>query len=201
MPFCPNCGTSVEASDAYCPMGGAPRVRTAADVPYAPYVPPRSDTDRVAMFIVILVVVVVVGTIAMSAALYVLVSGLLPAPVNAPAALGATLQKSADGTNWTLTTTYASPEIRTETTYLALQTSAGVPALLDTPLAALSGQLYTLSGNLGALYLHYESSAVTTVVPGDVLLIGTSTTTGTSTTGFHIQIAQGGTILYSSTLQ
>ncbi len=199
MVYCPSCGAASAPSDRYCGNCGTPTIVTPGYVPYMPMAPPAHD--RTAMIIVLVVVLVVVGSIGVSALLYVMVSGLIQGPSYTPIALGATVSRSADGTNWTITFTSVPTNVNPSITYFGLITASGSQAMPDTPLVSLGGSLIYLSNSLGSLYVRYSGQTTGAVSAGDTITVGTTTSLLLSTTGFQGRITFAGSILWMGTLQ
>ncbi len=188
MAYCPNCGASLVPPYRFCEKcGHAPP----APVAYAayPYPPPRHD-DHTALIIVLVVVLVVVLPIVMAAVLYILVSGLIGGP-GSPLPINLAVARSANGTYWVLTFTSVPRGMSASASYITMTTAASILALPQTPLSSLTGTV-ALADSLGTLYVAYRGSTAGTVIMGDTILIGTSTSTGASTTGYNIQVGWNG---------
>ncbi len=197
--YCPSCGAASAPSDRYCGNCGTPTIVTPGYVPYVPMAPPAHD--RTAMIVVIVIVLVVVGSIGVSALLYVMVSGLIQGPSFMPIAIGATVARSADGTNWTITFTSVPTNVNPSVTYFGLITASGIQAMPDTPLSSLGGSMVFLSNSLGSVYVQYNGPASGAVTAGDSITVGTTTSLLISTTGFQGRITFAGSVLWMGTLQ
>ncbi len=199
MVYCPSCGAATAPSDRYCGNCGTPTILTPGYVPYMPMVRPAQD--RTAMIVVIVVVLVVVGSIGVSALLYVMVSGLIQGPSYTPIAIGATISRSADGTNWTITFISVPTNVNPSVTSFGLTAANGIQAMPDTPLISLGGSMVFLSTSLGSLYVRYNGQTGGAVTAGDSITVGTATSLFISTTGFQGRITFAGGILWSGTFQ
>ena len=147
-------------------------------------------------------VVLVLGSVVLSAVLYVLVSDLLPPPVTQPPpVIGATITTSADGLDWVLTVTTAPSGLSPSALYLQLVAPSGTLALGPTPLSSLGGGNVSLAGNLGGVHIEYQGTTAGVVLPGDRLLIGTETTSGSSTQGYQVMLTVTNGVLFDATLQ
>ncbi len=158
----------------------------------------RKDDQAVSPVIATILMVAI--TVVLAAVLYVMVSGLITSPGSTPKALGVSVARSADGTNWTLTFTSVPTGLTPATTNLLLTSGSGASVISSTPLSTFSGGLVTVTG--GKLYVQYSAAGAASVGAGDILRIATTLSSSTtSTSGYAYQITSGGTILASGTLQ
>ena len=152
---------------------------------------------------VIATILMVAITVVLAAVLYVMVSGLITSPGSTPKAIGVTVGKSGDGTNWTLTFANVPTGLVPSTTYLTILTGSGASALSAQALSGYTtGSVVTLSGSVGKVYIAYQGVTAGSISAGDVLRLGTTLAgTTTSTNGYKVQLTTGSTILYAGTLQ
>lgn len=153
---------------------------------------------------VLVVVIVVIAVVVLAASMYfVIFMALTPTlpPSGSPRALGVSVTRSADGTNWTLAFISVPTGMSPATTYVTLFAPSGATLLPATPLSDMNGMM-TMTGTSDRLYMQYQGNMMGTVVAGDVMRIATSFAgTGASTAGCQIQISVTGAILYIGTLQ
>ncbi len=153
------------------------------------------------MIVVIVIAVVVVSTIALSAILYVMVSGLITNGPPSPIAVGVVVGRSSDGTNWTLTFTSVPTNMNPSVTYLSLMTGSGAMAMPQTALSSMGGGMTMMSSGMGSLWVHYSGTSGAMIAAGDTISIGTMTSMGTSTTGFQGRMLFAASLVWSGTLQ
>lgn len=110
-------------------------------------------------------ILMVAITVVLAAVLYVMVSGLVSGPGSTPQAIGVTVRKTSDGTNWELTLTSVPAGKSPSQVYLIVFYANGTVALSKTALGSLSGS---------ASFVQIDSSA-TTIQVGDKILLSTST--------------------------
>lgn len=197
--FCPSCGAATAPSDRYCGNCGTPTVLPPGFVPYAPMVPP--PRDRTVTIVLLVVVLFVVGSVGVSALLYVMVSGLIQGPSNPPLFLGVTVSRSSDGTNWTITFTSVPMNMNPSVTDFGLTSASGIQAVPDTALTSLGGGMVPLSSGPGSVYLRYNGQTSGAVTAGDFITVGTTTSFGNSTAGYQGRITFAASIVWTGTLQ
>ena len=198
-PYCSVCGTALKPHHLFCPKCGTSVGPPPGAVPYA--APPPRSGDRLATIIIVVVVLLVAGSIATSAIMYALVSNLITSPPQPPMALGVSLSKSADGTNWTLIFTSVPTGINPGSLDLSLLDASGTVVLPGTPVSTLTGGMVLLPAGQGSLYLEYLGNNPYTVSAGDGILIGTMSTGAVSTTGFQAMLTYQSNVVYAGTLQ
>lgn len=200
MSNCPSCGTPVAPPGRFCIRCGAPLAPPATYYPYPPYYPPVAPPhkDNTAL-IVVLVVLLVVMSVGMPALLYVMVSGLIPPPIqtNPPVAIGVVVTKSADGTNWILTFTSVPTGLSQNSTTLTLFSGSGATLLPSTTMYQLEG-----NGLNGVRYIPAITGATfTTCAAADQILVATGSGTNQYPAGTGFQISNAGRISAAGTVQ
>lgn len=123
--------------------------------------------DRAAVSPVIATILMVAITVVLAAVLYVMVSGLVSGPGSTPQAIGVTVKKTPDGTNWELTLTDVPAGMAPSSVYLIVFKTDGTVNLTKTALSSLSVSSH------GAQFVKIDTSA-TTIQPGDKILMKTS---------------------------
>ncbi len=121
--------------------------------------------DRTAVSPVIATILMVAITVVLAAVLYVMVSGLVTGPGGTPEAMGVSVSKTPDGTNWKLTFSKVPTGKTPATVYLVVYYANGTVAMSKTALSSLSG---------GAQYVQADATA-TTIQAGDSVLLSVST--------------------------
>jgi FlaG/FlaF family flagellin (archaellin) len=106
-------------------------------------------------------------TVVLAAVLYVMVSGLVSGPGSTPQAIGVSVKKTPDGTNWELTLTDVPAGKTPSSVYLIIFKSDGTVNLTKTALSSL-----TVASH-GAQFVQIDTSA-TNIQPGDRILMKTS---------------------------
>ncbi len=195
MVYCSNCGAVLVPPYRFCEKCGHPPPAPMGTPPYYVH-PPPPRSDHTALLIVLVVVLVIVLPVVVAAALYMMVSGLITGP-GSPTPIALAVARSANGTYWVLTFTSAPSGMSASAGYLTMTTNPSILALPPTPLSSLTGTV-TLADSLGTLYVAYRGSIADVVITGDTILIGTSTSTGASTTGYNIQVAWNGQFFNTS---
>ncbi len=194
---CPSCGTPAAPSDRFCANCGARLAPATAPYPYPAY--PAwgpAPRDRTAL-IVVLVVIAVAAVVVAPAVLYVLVSGFIPHVSPQPRALGVVISLSSDGSNWILTFTSVPTGVTQNGTMLYLTSASGPTLLPGTTLYQLEG-----SGQLGVRYVpSVTGPTFTTCAAGDRILAATGNGTSQYPAGTQAVIVNGGSVLFSGTLQ
>ncbi len=186
---CPSCGTPAGPADVFCQTCGA-RVGYAPSYPgyYPPMAPPHSESNTL---IIVLVVLLVVVMLVFPAIMYVMVSGLITGPGTAPRAIGVTVMRSTDGSDWVLTFTSVPTSLSVSATMLTLISSSGTPMLSSTSLSSLEG-----AGMSGVTYMPAAMGSMYCNA-GDRLLASTTT----YPSGTQYEIINGGSILASGQMQ
>ncbi len=144
--------------------------------------------DEQAVSPVIATILMVAITVVLAAVLYVMVSGLISGPGNAPKAIGVSVTSSPNGLNWVLTFTSVPSGLGLNTTTLTLTTSGGAGTNVTS--AGLGTMITPAHG------VQYYPTSASAVSAGDRLTI-VKTAFGTGT-GYSISAS--GSILASGTL-
>ena len=147
--------------------------------------------DEGAVSPVIATILMVAITVVLAAVLYVMVSGLLTPTGTGPRAMGVTVSRSGDGTNWVLLFANVPTGLTMSGTTISVIRPDGSTNLTATVFSALS------AATNGATYNAVENPADTTVEVGESILLKVSWYTSSS----RVQISDGTTILASPTLQ
>ncbi len=149
--------------------------------------------DEQAVSPVIATILMVAITVVLAAVLYVMVSGLITGPGNAPQRIGGVVSRSSDGTNWIITfTTVPTTSLVNTTVFISVTTSSGGTAFASTALSA--------AATLQAAKITYVPATTNSATLGanDRILL----TIATYPAGDQITLTSGGNILYGpQTLQ
>ncbi len=147
---------------------------------------PIVRADQEAVSPVIATILMVAITVVLAAVLYVMVSGLIGSPGNAPKQIGISVTSS--GGNWIMTLTSVPAGMTAATTLLSITTNAGFANFTATALGSLT------TGANGIKYQPAQASQ-TQLSPGDSILIS-NTIWGS---GYRVQLTNGGQIVYGPT--
>ena len=161
----------------------------------------RKDENAVSPVIATILMVAI--TVVLAAVLYVMVSGLISGPGSTPKAIGVSVSRSSDGTNWTLTFSSVPTGLSPSTTLFSLQSGSGSSLISSVALSTYpsAGSVVTMTGG-SKLFVAYQTAVAGSVSAGDVIRLGTTLAgTTTSTTGYQVTLSSGSTILYQGTLQ
>ncbi len=147
---------------------------------------------------VIATILMVAITVVLAAVLYVMVSGLISGPGNAPKAIGVSVTTSGNGANWILTVTSIPPGGGLSNTSVLLTvtlSSGGATGITGMPLSSssLSGATALTSG-VHAQYV--PSGSAGTVSAGDRILLAVSSYPA----GDGYQLTSSGAVLATGTL-
>jgi len=148
--------------------------------------------DEQAVSPVIATILMVAITVVLAAVLYVMVSGLITGPGGAPRAMGVSLTRSGDGTNFILLFSNVPSGLTMSGTTLVVARADGSTNLTATAFSALA------PATNGASYNALETPADATVEVGESILLRTSWY-GTPSNG-NVRILDGTSILFSGTL-
>ena len=143
--------------------------------------------DEAAVSPVIATILMVAITVVLAAVLYVMVSGLITGPGNTPKAMGVVVQRSTDGTNWTLLIQTAPNGLSTSGTFLTIRNAGGTIVL-----AAKAFSAITWATDRAI----YQGDADTSVEPTESVLLSAST----YPVNYRVEISDGTQILYSGIL-
>ena len=144
--------------------------------------------DETAVSPVIATILMVAITVVLAAVLYVMVSGLITGPGSTPRAMGVTIQRSSDQTNWTLLiTSVPSGGTATTATYLTVRGAGGQIVLSAKAFSALTW---------AADRATYQGDADATVEAAESLLLSTTTYPQNN----RVEITDGTQILFSGLL-
>ncbi len=149
----------------------------------------RKDENAVSPVIATILMVAI--TVVLAAVLYVMVSGLISGPGNAPKAIGVSVTKSSNGANWILTFTSVPTGLSNTTTTLTISTTSGTVAVPATNL----GSIYTSTYKTSIVYSP-ASTGSSTLGAGDRILLAVASYPA----GDTYQLASSGSILASGTL-
>ncbi|HKZ90089.1 MAG TPA: type IV pilin [Thermoplasmata archaeon] len=144
--------------------------------------------DELAVSPVIATILMVAITVVLAAVLYVMVSGLIAPPGLPPQAMGVSITRSADGTNWTVVIAHVPVGLTASGTTLSVQNTGGAIALAATAFESLA------YASDGAVYI---GDGDATVEAAERLLISTAT----YPTGYRVEISDGRNLLYAGNLQ
>ncbi len=147
--------------------------------------------DEAAVSPVIATILMVAITVVLAAVLYVMVSGLLTPTGTGPRAMGVTVSRSGDGTNWVLLFANVPTGLTMSGTTISVIRPDGSTNLTATAFSALS------PATNGATYNAVENPADTTVEVGESILLKITW----YATSSRVQISDGTTILANPTLQ
>jgi zinc-ribbon domain len=182
---CPRCGNSIPPSARYCPACGRalgwPAPPTAwYPYPYPPY-PPRRD--HTVLLIAVIIVLVTVVPVALSAILYLLVSGIVasPGPGMTRPVVTFSLPSKMNAITWTLSIASAQPQVASSN-YLLDFGMYGAINGTPTPMG-VTGINVTIPGTsptVGIVWTDVDGR--NTVSAGDVLTVrfGSAPNPGTS---------------------
>ena len=147
--------------------------------------------DETAVSPVIATILMVAITVVLAAVLYVMVSGLITGPGSTPRAMGVTIQRSSDQTNWTLLiTSVPSGGTATTATYLTVRGAGGQIVLSAKAFSALTTAAWATNRAV------FQGDADTIVEAAESLLLSTTTYPQNN----RVEITDGTQILFSGLL-
>jgi len=147
--------------------------------------------DETAVSPVIATILMVAITVVLAAVLYVMVSGLITGPGSTPRAMGVTIQRSTDQTNWTLLiTSVPAGGTATTGTFLTVRSGGGTIALTATAFASLTSASWSTNRAL------YQGDADSVVEAAESVLLSTTT----YPQNYRVEITDGTQILFSGLL-
>jgi archaeal type IV pilus assembly protein PilA len=149
--------------------------------------------DEKAVSPVIATILMVAITVVLAAVLYVMVSGLITGPGSTPKAIGVSVTRSSDGTNWVILFTSVPSGLGVNTTALTLISGSGSTLFGPKNLGTIE-----VGTTNGVQYIPATAGA-TACAAGDRILAALGTGANQYTTGTQYQITNGGTILASGT--
>ena len=146
--------------------------------------------DEAAVSPVIATILMVAITVVLAAVLYVMVSGLITGPGNTPKAMGVVVQRSTDGTNWTLLIQTAPNGLSTSGTFLTIRNAGGTIVLSTKAFSLLTSAAWATNGAI------YQGDGDTSVEPTESLQLNAST----YPVNYRVEISDGTQILFAGTL-
>ncbi len=148
--------------------------------------------DEQAVSPVIATILMVAITVVLAAVLYVMVSGLITGPGNAPKQIGATMTRSGDGTNWVITFTSVPTGMTAGQVSISISYPSGAVDVAALPLS---------SGNTTISYHPATGgtpSTTTALSAADTILLSTTA----YLSGYKVTLTSSGSIVYGpQTLQ
>jgi archaeal type IV pilus assembly protein PilA len=150
----------------------------------------RKDEEAVSPVIATILMVAI--TVVLAAVLYVMVSGLITGPGSAPKAIGVSITKSSDGSNWIMTFTSVPSGLTAGTVFLSVKSASGAGLITQVALSSVTNTTVKYQPAAGG-----TPTTATVVTPGDVVLVSTTW----CKTGYTSQLTSGSSILYSGTFQ
>ncbi len=143
----------------------------------------RKDEDAVSPVIATILMVAI--TVVLAAVLYVMVSGLITGPGNAPKSIGATISVSSDGTNYIVLFTSVPLNTANSTVSISISTASGGTALAATPLNSAAA--------LQTAHIVYSPATTTgSLAANDKILIQVSSYPSSDT----VTLTSGGSIWF-----
>ena len=147
--------------------------------------------DETAVSPVIATILMVAITVVLAAVLYVMVSGLITGPGSTPRAMGVTISRSSDQTNWTLLiTSVPAGGTATTGTFLTVRGAGGQIVLSAKAFSALTSAAWTTN------HAVFQGDADAIVEAAESLLLSTTTYPQNN----RVEITDGTQILFSGLL-